>query len=72
MHIATEDSRNQFNGRAPLTLIDAVLWAAAVDGTKPDDVIEVVATPSSPKNARQTSTLCGDAIRWSARNCGSP
>lgn len=35
-----QDSRNPFPGRAPLTSIDAVQRAAAVDGTKPDDVIE--------------------------------
>jgi hypothetical protein len=35
-----EDSRNQFQGRAPLTLVDAVQRAPAVDRTKPDDVIE--------------------------------
>lgn len=37
---ASQDSRNPFPGRAPLTLIDAVQRAAAVDGIKPDDVIE--------------------------------
>jgi hypothetical protein len=36
----SQDSRNPFPGRATLTLIDAVQRAAAVDGIKPDDVIE--------------------------------
>jgi hypothetical protein len=36
----SQDSRNPFPGRVPLTLIDAVQRAAAVDGTRPDDVIE--------------------------------
>ena len=35
-----QDSRNPYPGSAPLTLIDAVQRAAAVDGIKPDDVIE--------------------------------
>jgi hypothetical protein len=34
------DSRNPFPGQVSITLIDAVQRAAAVDGTKPDDVIE--------------------------------
>jgi hypothetical protein len=36
----SQDGRNQFPGRAPLTLIDAVQRASAIDGIKPDDVIE--------------------------------
>jgi|SRR5271166_2207347 len=35
-----QDTRNQYPGRAPLTLIDAVQRAAAADGVKPDDVVE--------------------------------
>jgi hypothetical protein len=34
------DSRNQYPGRAPVTLIDAVHRSAAADGVKPDDVLE--------------------------------
>jgi hypothetical protein len=34
------DSRNQFSGKAPLSLIDVVQRAAAADGVKPDQVIE--------------------------------
>lgn len=34
------DSRNQFPGRAPLSLIETVQRAAAADGVKPDQVIE--------------------------------
>jgi hypothetical protein len=37
---ASRDTRNQYPGRAPVTLIDAVQRAAAVDGVKPDNVIE--------------------------------
>lgn len=36
----SQDSRDRYPGRAPLPLIDSVQRAAAVDGTKPDDVIE--------------------------------
>lgn len=36
----SQDSRNPFPGRAALITIDAVLRAAAVDGIKPDEVIE--------------------------------
>lgn len=36
----SQDSRNQYPGRAPITLIDAVQRAAAADGVKPDDVLE--------------------------------
>lgn len=34
------DSRNQFPGRAPLSLIDTVQRTAVADGVKPDQVIE--------------------------------
>jgi hypothetical protein len=37
---AGQDTRNQYPGRAPVTLVDAVQRAAAVDGVKPDNVIE--------------------------------
>jgi hypothetical protein len=36
----SEDSRNQYPGRAPISLIDAVQRAAADDGVKPDAVLE--------------------------------
>jgi hypothetical protein len=36
----SNDSRNQYPGRAPICLIDAVQQAAAAEGLKPDTVIE--------------------------------
>lgn len=36
----SQDARNQYPGRAPVTLIDAVQRAAAADGVKPDNVLE--------------------------------
>jgi hypothetical protein len=36
----TNDSRNQYPGRAPISLIDTVQQVAATDGVKPDAVIE--------------------------------
>ena len=35
-----QDFRNQYPGRAPVTLIDAVQRAAAADGVQPDNVLE--------------------------------